>query len=127
MEDVKRGKALMGLDSFVDEVMSHINPDSVGMVLVHRGIVRGTSKDGRKVKALRVSFDEKEISRIEEEFLKRDGIEAVRIRVRSGKLGVGDEIMTVVVAGRYRSDVIPALEELLARVKDAITEEEYYF
>ena len=42
----------------------------------------------------------------------------------SGTLKVGDDIMYILVAGRFKTDVLPALDELLSLVKREIVMEQ---
>jgi hypothetical protein len=42
----------------------------------------------------------------------------------SGNLKVGDNIMLLLVAGRFKTDVLPAFEELLSVIKSEIVTEE---
>ena len=111
-------------DKLIKEALSKSDPDNLGMILVHRGIVRGTSKDGKKIKALEISYSPKKIEELQKRFSSHKGIEHVKVVINSGRLNVGDEIMTVVVAGRFRKDVIPVFEKLLSEIKENIEEKE---
>ncbi|RUM43942.1 MAG: molybdenum cofactor biosynthesis protein MoaE, partial [Desulfurobacterium sp.] len=57
------------------------------------------------------------------EIERRNGIEAVKVWINRGRLKVGDDIMVVVVAGRFRKDVLPAFEELISRIKEEVVVE----
>lgn len=95
------------------------------MVLIHNGVVRGTSRSGKKVTEMELKVDWERIKKLKEEAEKKEGIEAVEVWLNEGKLKVGDDIMVVVVAGRFRSDVLPAFEELIAKIKkEAVVESE---
>jgi molybdopterin synthase catalytic subunit len=48
----------------------------------------------------------------------------VKVWINSGNLKVGDKIMFVLVAGRFRTDVLPVFEELLSLIKNEIVTEE---
>lgn len=97
----------------------------LGMILVHNGMVRATSKDGIPVKGMRLSYDKGALSDLLEELGKRDGIVATRAWINEGQLKVGDDIMYALVAGKFRTVVIPVLEELVSRIKkDIVSEEE---
>ncbi len=98
---------------------------NVGMILIHKGIVRGFSRDGSPVKGMVVEYDPSEVEAIVEEMLNREGIEHIDVKINSGRLSVGDEIMTVTVAGRYRRDVLPVMDELLSRIKAVVKEREF--
>jgi molybdopterin synthase catalytic subunit len=59
-----------------------------------------------------------------EEHRKKDGIADIRVWTNSGNLGIGDEIMQVLVAGRFRTDVLPVFESLLSFIKNRVVTEE---
>lgn len=111
------------IDEVVERVKRRSNPENLGMVLVHNGIVRGSSRSGSKVSGMELSYDEEKLEELVLEIESRDGIEAVEVWLNSGELSVGDDIMIVVVGGRYRSDVLPAFEELISRIKKEIVVE----
>ncbi len=114
------------VDALIEEVLRASNPENLGMILVHRGVVRSLSKDGRKVKGMILKVPMEEIRRIEEKYSAFPGVETVKIKVNAGELKVGDEIMTILVAGRYRTDVIPVLEKVVTEVKAIVSEEELF-
>ncbi len=64
----------MNISKMMDVIKQHPEFDKVGMVLCHNGIVRGTSRDGRKVEGLRVSVDHRKLDQIVSEQKKRPGI-----------------------------------------------------
>jgi len=45
------------IDEWVKEIKENCNPESLGMILVHNGVVRGTAKDGKPVKGMKLSYD----------------------------------------------------------------------
>jgi molybdopterin synthase catalytic subunit len=55
---------------------------------------------------------------------KRDGITAVKVWINEGTLSIGGDIMYVLVAGRFRTDVLPVFQELLSKIKKEIVREE---
>jgi len=61
------------------------------------------------------------------EFSKREGIFQIKVWINEGELKVGDDIMLVLVAGRYRRDVLPTFEELIDKIKKEIVKEEEVF
>jgi len=90
----------------------------VGMVLVHNGVVRATSRhDGRVVAALEVEPDQQAIEAIRKECRKRPGIFEIVIEARSGRFQPGDDLLFIIVAGDIRENVKPVLAEVLDRVK----------
>ena len=46
------------------------------------------------------------------------GVVEVRAWINSGDLKVGDNIMFLLVAGRFKTDVVPVFEELLSLIKN---------
>jgi molybdopterin synthase catalytic subunit len=94
------------------------------MILVHNGIVRGTAKDGKLVKGMKLSYDKDALESCVARLKNREGIAAIRVWINSGILSIGDDIMYLLVAGRFRTDVLPVLEDLLSTVKNEIMHEE---
>ena len=115
------------IDEIVARVLKNSNPENLGMVAIHLGVVRATSKSGKPVAGMKVSFDPGVLTAVVDELKARDGIESVVVKVSSGTLKPGERIMIAVVAGRYRSDVMPVLEELVSRLKGEVVEEEELF
>ena len=111
------------IDEIVERVKRRSNPENLGMVLVHNGVVRGSSRSGGEVSGMVLSYDEEKLREIVSEIESREGIEAVEVWLNSGKLSVGDDIMVIAVGGRYRSDVLPAFEELISRIKREVVVE----
>ena len=50
------------IERWIEEVKGSTNPEELGMILVHNGIVRGTSKSGKPVAGMRLSYDEKRLN-----------------------------------------------------------------
>jgi len=116
------------IEKWIEEVKKEAPPEKIGMILVHNGIVRETSKrENRQVKALRLSYDKDLLEKTVKEFSKKEGIAQIKVWINEGNLKVGDDIMLVLVAGRYRTDVLPAFEELIEKIKGEIVREEELF
>jgi molybdopterin synthase catalytic subunit len=114
------------IDKWIAEVRQQADPRELGMILVHNGLVRATSKDGREVRGINLSMDRKRLAELIQYYSALEGIEAVRVRINEGHLAIGDSIMYVLVAGRFRTDVLPAFEALIAAIKnEVVTEQEY--
>ena len=94
------------------------------MILVHNGIVRGASKLGKPVRAMKLSYDKKKLNSVIPIFKQRAGVAEVKVWINSGNLEVGDDIMLLAVAGKFRTDVLPVFEELLSVIKSEIVTEE---
>lgn len=112
------------LDEWLREIKAGCPPESLGMILFHSGVVRATSKLGRRVEGMALSFDPAALRRALRRFRRREGVAAIRAWINEGSLAVGDDIMRLCVAGRFRSDVLPAFQELLALIKNDIVREE---
>ena len=100
--------------------------DKVGMVLVHNGVVRATSrKDGHKVVALEVTPDQAKVEAIRKEFETRTGIYKILVEARTGRFVPGDDLLFIIVAGDLRENVKAVLSELLDRIKaEAVAKKE---
>jgi len=113
------------LDRWIEEVKERASPEELGMILVHTGIVRASSKAGKPVRGMMLSHVRQRLDSIIPAFKQRAGIVEVRVWINSGTLEVGDTIMLLLVAGRFRTDVLPVFEELLSVIKrEIVTEEE---
>jgi molybdopterin synthase catalytic subunit len=112
------------IDRWLEEVKRTANPEDLGMILVHNGIVRGTSKSGKPVRAMKLSYDQKKLNSILPIFREKPGIVEVKVWINAGNLKVGDDIMFLLVAGKLRTDVLPVFEELLSLIKSEIVTEE---
>jgi molybdopterin synthase catalytic subunit len=112
------------IDEWVRKIKENTDPESLGMILVHNGIVRGTSKDGRPVKGMKLSYDKKALESCVNRLKGIEGIADIKAWINHGALNTGDNIMYLLVAGRFRTDVLPVLQELLSTIKNKIVTEE---
>jgi molybdopterin synthase catalytic subunit len=112
------------VDKWLDEIKQRANPEDLGMIMVHNGIVRGTSKSGRPVQGMKLSYDQKRLNSVIPIFKQRTGVVEVKVWINSGNLKVGDNIMFLLVAGRFKTDILPVFEELLSLIKNEIVTEE---
>ncbi len=112
------------IEQWIREIKEKCAPDILGMILIHNGIVRATSKSGKAVREIRVSCDHSKLDKTILEFRKKEGIVDIRTWINEGVLAVGDDIMKVCVAGRFRTDVLPAFQELLTIIKRDIVKKE---
>jgi molybdopterin synthase catalytic subunit len=112
------------IDRWIEEVKQGATPEELGMILVHNGVVRGTSKSGKPVHGMKLSYDQKKLASLVPVFKRRPGVIEVKVWINSGNLKVGDNIMFLLVAGRFRTDVLPVFEELLSLIKNEIVAEE---
>jgi molybdopterin synthase catalytic subunit len=117
----------MNLQKMVDSIKIRPDFDKVGMIACHNGVVRATSRDGRKVEGLSVEVDRDALERIIREIRNRTGIIDVRAHLFEGYRRIGDDVMLVAVAGDIRENVFPVLEETVERLKKEVTRKEEYF
>ncbi len=111
------------IEQWLNEVKSKADPEGLGMILVHNGIVRATSKQGNPVSGMKLSYDEEKLRTVISEQKKKDGILDIKVWINRGDLKVGDDIMLLLVAGRFRTDVLPVFESLLSIIKQEIVSE----
>lgn len=118
----------MTLLQLLEKIKKHPDFHESGMILCHNGIVRSTSRDGRKVTGLRVSVDHQNLDRIVDSNKKRPGILDILVHIHEGKdLRVGDDVMYLVVAGDFRENVISVLQDTLNEIKSTVTQKTEYF
>lgn len=112
------------IEQWISEIKKECPPDQLGMILTHNGIVRATSKQGDPVRAMMLSYDQAALDQAVRRFKTREGIADIRAWINQGQLKVGDDIMYVCVAGRFRRDVLPVFQELIGLIKTEIVKEE---
>jgi molybdopterin synthase catalytic subunit len=113
------------IDRWIEEIKRKANPEELGMILVHNGIVRATSKLGKPVCGMKLSYDKEKLDSIVLTLKQKPGVVDIRVWINAGDLQVGDDIMFLAVAGRFRTDVLPVFEELLSLIKrEIVTEQE---
>ena len=112
------------IEKWISDIKQTVRPQDLGMILVHNGIVRATSKDGRNVQGMKLSYDLAALERVVEACRAKDGIADIRVWINEGMLSIGDDIMKVCVAGRFRTDILPVFQELLTQIKTNIVREE---
>jgi molybdopterin synthase catalytic subunit len=115
------------IDGWMKEIKKACDPGSLGMIIAHNGVVRATTKDGKPVQGMKLAYDKVKLEAAISACKKKDGIADVRVWINEGGLLIGDDIMNVCVAGRFRTDVLPALQELLTTIKGEIVREEEIF
>ena len=111
------------IKKWIEEIKSKSPKDQLGMILVHNGIVRATSKEGKPVEGMVLSYDEKLLDSLVARFKKNNGIVDIKVWINQGKLSIGDDIMLVLVAGRFRTDVLPVFQELIREIKNNVVNE----
>lgn len=118
----------MSLTSLMDQIKQHPQFDKAGMVLCHNGVVRGTSRDGRPVKGLRVDVDRTKLEQVLAEHRQRPGIVDILVEIIADRdLQIGDDVMYLVVAGDIRENVIAVLSDTLNAIKSTVTSKTEYY
>lgn len=118
----------MQMNQIVEKVKKHPDMHRSGMILCHNGIVRQTSRDGRRVNGLRVKVDHEKLAQILAAQRQRPGIVDVQVQIAEDRdLTVGDDVMLLVVAGDYRENVVAVLADTLDQIKTSVTQKTEYF
>ena len=101
--------------------------EKVGMVLIHNGVVRGTSrKDGKTVTSVNVTPNIEKMTAICKEMEQQPGIFRVIAQANSGELKPGDDLLFLIVAGDIREHVKATFAEALDRIKsESVVKQEF--
>jgi molybdopterin synthase catalytic subunit len=117
----------VNINRILESIKNHPDFEKVGMVLCHNGVVRGTSRDGRAVKGLRVAVDHQKLAHIISEQKKIAGIVDIKVEIAEDRdLAVGDDVMLLLVAGDIRENVIAVLTDTLNLIKSTVTRKTEY-
>jgi len=111
------------IQRWIEEIKSKSPKDQLGMILIHNGIVRATSKEGKPVEGMVLSYDERHLNELIARYKRNNGIVDIKVWINQGKLSIGDDIMLVLVAGRFRTDVLPVFQELIREIKNTVVHE----
>jgi molybdopterin synthase catalytic subunit len=114
---------VVSIDEWMREVDALPGSAGIGMMLAHRGVVRGTTRAGDPVRGMDLRVDRDRLAQVVSEAQTLPGVFAVRAWVNEGRLTVGDDIMKVLVAGDIREHVFGALQQLVAAVKTGVVTE----
>jgi len=118
----------MNLTQLIERIKQHPDYPKVGMILCHNGVVRATSRDGRRVSGLRIVVDREKLRQVIESNKSRDGIVEILVHINADvDLKVGEDVMYIVVAGDIRENVISALQDTLNTIKSTVTQKTQYF
>ena len=113
------------MDEWLKEAKSDSNALQEGMLLIHNGVVRQTTKakvrngveDGLQVTGMQFSYDEEKVNAAIAETRLMSGIYHVRVWLNEGQLALGDDIMYVLIGGDIRPHVVDALQSLVEKIK----------
>ena len=118
----------MNLLRMVDTIKKQPDYHRAGMILCHNGIVRGTSRNGRKVSGLTISVDYNKLRHVTETHKQQPGIIEILVEIADDRhLNVGDDVMLLVVAGDIRENVIAVLNDTLNAIKTRVTSKTEFF
>lgn len=118
----------LDIQRIINQIKQRPDFDKAGMILAHNGVVRGTSRDGRKVSGLTVAVDHEKLEQILERERRTPGILDIVIEIAEDRhLNVGDDVMALVVAGDIRETVLSVLERTLNAVKATVTSKTEFF
>ena len=99
--------------------------EKVGMVLVHNGVARATSRNGAPVGKLEVTVNQELVEAIRREGEAMPGMFRVLVTANAGVFVPGDDLLFIIAAGDIREHVLASLTHTLTRVKsEAITKRE---
>ena len=118
----------MDLNSLLNKIKQHPDYDKTGMVLIHNGVVRNTSRDGKEVTGLKISVDHDKLKGLIRSYKQKPGIIEILVEINEEKtLQVGDDVMFLIVAGNIRDNVIPVLNDMLNHIKKDVTKKTEYY
>lgn len=119
----------MNLMKLIEQIKHHPEFSKAGMVLSHNGVVRETSRDGRRVSGLSIEVDRERLESILQEQKARPGIVDILVELaeEGTTLNVGEDVMYIVVAGDIRENVIETLSDTLNEIKKTVTSKTEYF
>ena len=116
------------MDNLIEKIKKHPDYNKAGMILCHNGVVRNTSRNGKKVSGLSVKVDRILLNQIIKKYKKYPGIIEILIEIKANqKLSVGDDVMELVVAGDIRENVLTALSGALNEIKKSVTSKTEFF
>ncbi len=119
---------MRNVSDLIAEVKNHPDYAKAGMILCHNGVVRQTSRDGKKVNGLSVKVDWEKLDEIVTRQKKRGGIVDILVEINEGSnLAIGDDVMFIVVAGDIRETVITVLTDTLNEIKSTVTSKTEFF
>ncbi len=123
------------MDQWLKEAKQDSSAANIGMYLIHNGTVRQSARakvrmgqeDAPDVRGMYFSYDEEKLKAAVAETYEMEGIYYIRTWLNSGELGLGEDIMYVLIGGDIRPHVVAALEALVGKIKNqCVTEKEYY-
>ena len=134
-EWIAQMKKTPSMDAWMKEAKKDPSAQDCGMFLFHNGVVRKSPKARVRngdntvpdVKGMQFSYDRQRVEQARLNTLKLEGIRYVRIWLNEGLLGMGDDIMLILIGGDIRPHVVEALQFLVGTIKnECVIEKEIY-
>lgn len=118
----------MDQNRLIERIRAHPDYARVGMILTHHGVVRGTSRDGRRVSGVHLQVRRDRVREIVESEKKSPGIVEILVEITDrAELAVGDGIMLIAVAGDIREHVLSCMARVIDSVKQHVTRKTEYY
>ncbi len=112
----------MNVSDYIAKIKKHPDYSKAGMILCHNGVVRETSRNGKKVNGLEVTVDHEKLREVIHRHKQTPGIVDIMVEIAEGKnLMVGEDVMILLVAGDIRQNVITVLSTVLDEIKTTVT------
>jgi molybdopterin synthase catalytic subunit len=113
--------SIFDLNAELKKIKNNTSKNELGMILIHNGVVRGTSrKENKQVKNMHLTYDKDKLNSAIEKTKSTKGIANVVVWINEGKLEVGDDIMYVIVAGDRRVNILKPFENLIEEIKSSV-------
>ena len=128
-------KEMPSPDQWLREAKADPGAAGCGMYLMHNGTVRQTARakvrqgeeNTKPVRGMLFSYDKARVEEVIAQTRAMEGVGYVRVWLNEGELGLGDDIMLVLVGGDIRPHVIDALQYLVGRIKNECVSEQEIF
>jgi molybdopterin synthase catalytic subunit len=73
------------IDQWIAEIKKTCPPERLGMLLVHNGVVRASSKEGKPVRGMRLSYDRAALDELVRRMRATQGIADIRVWINEGE------------------------------------------
>ena len=122
------------IDAWLSEAKRSEAAGTIGMYLLHNGVVRATSRSETHgsgstppVSGMYFDYDEKLLAAAVEKAKAAPGISLVKVWLNRGELKVGDDLMYVLIGGDIRPRVIDCFNDLMTEIKSKCVKEHEKF
>lgn len=117
---------MISLIDKIQEIKDKANPDNLGMILVHNGVVRATSDSGQRVNKISIDYSESELKKLIEEVERLQPVEKVWVWINTGTLSVGEDVMYVIMGGNKRNELFPIFFDFVDKIKAIVRKKEIF-